>query len=357
MMSNKQKKAKEPGASQEDKQEAANEAMAGLPPELPESQEDKQREANERIADGTDGAPPAAEPQHAGQAEAAPEIQATPAGEAEALVTGAEADAAADVGLRGAGLAEKERSDAKNTGVDLATDQHAADGAGPLSARAQDVDHIPADGAGTYQHAMSNTALLRNSTSLGEAETAGSALQPDGGTGDAGDDAAAEPSGATQDDGEKDRFHELSPAIQAAVVAAAVVFGATAKPQLTTFDLQFIAAGLEGKHSTNALYDRGRLAADFLRENPDAPFAAVPIQLKMKGAGEIGALGPRELAAWKVFKATLSALDEAERAEKEATERRAATERAADSRPTVPAESAAWQPQAGGLDAAGMMPR
>lgn len=102
----------------------------------------------------------------------------------------------------------------------------------------------------------------------------------------------------------------MTPNVLAAALAASAAFGTKFKH--AEVDRSWLRP-LEG--SSPALMKRANAAAEFIRGNPDAPVHALPIHLKMKGFGDLGEQGPRELAAFKIFKATLEALDAIDKAE------------------------------------------
>lgn len=114
-------------------------------------------------------------------------------------------------------------------------------------------------------------------------------------------------------------------------------------------------------HSTRILNEGtnsaalANLAAKFVRENPEAPVEAVAIHVHMAKHGRQSGpdLNHRERAAWTVFRATLVALDEAEKA-------RAAEEAAAQAKPEPsggwPGERA-LQPQKPAFSPSGFSPR
>jgi hypothetical protein len=118
---------------------------------------------------------------------------------------------------------------------------------------------------------------------------------------------------------DEEDMRAVTPNVLAAALAASAAFDTDIKePRLNHGWLR-----PTGGNSPSAIR-RANVAAAFVRDNPEAPDAALPVHLSMKGFGDIAREpGRRVLAAWKVFRATLNALDQVDREDAAEAEREA----------------------------------
>jgi hypothetical protein len=135
--------------------------------------------------------------------------------------------------------------------------------------------------------------------------------------------ASADPPAETDEErAERERqefMRTVSPNVAAAALAASAAFGTVTST--AALDRSWI---VPGDGPTPSYPHRATVAAAFVRDNPDAPDAALPVHLSMKGFGDIEREpGRRVLAAWKVFRATLNALDQVTREDAAEAEREA----------------------------------
>jgi len=99
------------------------------------------------------------------------------------------------------------------------------------------------------------------------------------------------------------------------------------------------------------VYERASCAAEFVRQNPDAPAEAISIHLRLKGYKAVPTSGLLTGAAWRVFAFTLQ--------QRDAVRREVAkqlVQQPAEPAPAWPGDLT-MQPQPGAFDAAGFSPR
>lgn len=243
-------------------------------------------------------------------------------------------------------MAKKGKSDAQS-GLDEAVeagkalDRIAADDRHEAAAGAAD----DAGAAGVGQEAPAETGSGPDAPQPAVALDAG----PHPGAADAGPDAADAGADAaeTADEEEGEAGNgEWEPNVERATFAAIHAYGE---------DVSF--TGYTVDDDSVDLPEHRRLmeaAAAFVRANADAPAAAIPIELGLRGFIGLPETRLCELAAWRVFAFTLRELD---RLDAELQAREAAAQTAASPRPVAAAGDLALMPQPDAFAPTGFSPR
>lgn len=159
----------------------------------------------------------------------------------------------------------------------------------------------PSTMPGAEENSVS-AGLSPDGAGLDETQDSADAVRPDetADFGSSGVAATAQEGSAVAGKTENEEGPRIDANANAAFEAACMAFGT--KTDQLTMTIYWLAP--DGDYIDDSICE----AAAFIRQWPDAPLDALPIHLKRAGF-DVAAVGPREKAAWTVFRAALIALD------------------------------------------------